>query len=230
MMTKPALIHTDQKKKIGGFDYEVKSALAPPSLHQAKRRDMIWALLCHCDSGTPMYLYVTIDDLPKQNIGYMKNLCLPPTRLDVVVETLCIYQKFIEECNDKYAIVHYDLAVVKPAMQIQYEQSPRFDNIFTCFGPFHIELAIFGVIGNILSESGGLHILEDTCVLAGGSVMVSSPANSIIDVSTSSHCLHSHFAYYTLTAFFRCKVPFQMPCCSHEVSYLTVPCQMLYRS
>ena len=156
-MMRPVLIRTDPKKKtkIGGFDYDVKSALAPPSLHQAKRRDMIWTLLCHRYSDIPMWAgwnsLVTTDDLPKQNIGYMENLCLPPTRLDVVVETLRISQKVAEECNEKYAIVHYDLAIAKPAMQIQYEESPQFDNIFICFGPFHIELAFFGAIGNILS-------------------------------------------------------------------------------
>ena len=95
----------------------------------------------------------------------MENLCLPPTRLEIVTETLKISQQVGEECADKYAVFYYDLAVAKPAMQIQYQKSPRFDNVFICFGPFHNELTFFGAIGNILAESGGPHILGDTGVL-----------------------------------------------------------------
>ena len=52
-------------------------------------------------------------------LAYMDNLSLPPTRLDVVAETLKISQMVAAQCNEEFAIVHYDLAVVKPAMQIQ---------------------------------------------------------------------------------------------------------------
>ena len=71
---------------------------------------------------------VTDDPLPTQHISYMDNLNLPPTRLDVVAETLRISQKVASECGEQYAIVHYDLAVAKPAMQIQQAESPKFDN------------------------------------------------------------------------------------------------------
>ena len=46
----------------------------------------------------------------------MENLTLPPVRLDVVTDTLKISQQVAKECDDKYTIVHYDLAVTKPAM------------------------------------------------------------------------------------------------------------------
>ena len=76
----------------------------------------------------------------------MDNLNLPPTRLDVIVETLKISQKVAIECGERYIVivVHYDLAIAKPAMQIQFTESPKYDNVFISFGPFHI------LISNIL--------------------------------------------------------------------------------
>ena len=40
--------------------------------------------------------HVTPHPLPKQQIAYMENICLPPTRLDVVVETLKVSQNVAE--------------------------------------------------------------------------------------------------------------------------------------
>ena len=88
----------------------------------------------------------------------MDILNLPPTRLDVVAETLRISQEVASKCDEQYAIVHYDLAVAKPAMQIQQAESPRFDNIFIMFGPFHIEMAYLGALGYLVDGSGGPQI------------------------------------------------------------------------
>ena len=70
----------------------------------------------------------------------------------------------------KVVIVNYDLAVAKPAMQIQQMESPKYDNVFICFGAFHIEMAFFGALGFFLDGSGGPTILTDTQVLAPGSL------------------------------------------------------------
>ena len=67
-------------------------------------------------------------------------------------------------------IVNYDLAIAKRAQQIQQSESPLYDNIFVCFGPFHIMLAFTGLLGYIIDESGGPHSLTDTEVLAAGSL------------------------------------------------------------
>ena len=44
-----------------------------------------------CSNNIPKWVgwnsLLTRDDLPQQKIGYMDNLNLPPTRLDVVAET-----------------------------------------------------------------------------------------------------------------------------------------------
>jgi len=95
---------------------------------------------------------------------------LPPTRLDVVLETLKKSQKVAEECGELYAIVTYDLAIAKPAMQIRDQEAPVYDNVFILFGAFHISLSYFGCIGYFLDGSGGANILTETGVLAPGSL------------------------------------------------------------
>lgn len=71
---------------------------------------------------------------------------------------------------NKYAFVHYDLAVAKLALKIQAEDSPKYDNVFVCFGAFHIQMAYFAALGFFLADSGGPQILTDTGVLAAGSL------------------------------------------------------------
>ena len=113
---------------------------------------------------------ITEDPLPKQNVLYMENISLPPTRLDVVVETMKISQQVASECDEEYIVVHYDLAIAKPTLQIQATESPRFDNLFIAFGPFHICLAYFGALGHFIENSGGPEILTESDVLASGSL------------------------------------------------------------
>ena len=84
------------------------------------------------------------DQLPQQSIGYIENIHLSPTRLDVVQETLSIAYKVAQACGDKYAIFHYDLAIANPALLIQAQEYTKYDNVFICFGTFHISMAYFG--------------------------------------------------------------------------------------
>ena len=113
---------------------------------------------------------VTVDNLPRQTIGYMDNYSLPPTRLDVVAKTMKTSQKVAAECGEAYAIVHYDLAVAKLALQIQAEETPVYDNVFVCFGAFHVQMAYFAAIGTYLADSGEPQVLTDVGVLASGSL------------------------------------------------------------
>ena len=103
---------------------------------------------------------LTNDPLPSQVIGNMENLSLPPTRLDVVAETLKVYQCVAKECQENFMVVQYDLTIDRPAKKTQQSESPIYDNIFF-FGPFHIQLAYFGSLGYIIEESGGPNILTD---------------------------------------------------------------------
>jgi len=57
---------------------------------------------------------------------------LPPTRLDVAAETLQIAQRVAAQCDEPYALVNYDLATAKPALQMHANESPKYDNVFIC--------------------------------------------------------------------------------------------------
>ena len=107
----------------------------------------------------------TEDPLLHQRIEYMENITLHFTRLDVIAETLPIPQRVAPECGDGYAVVHHDLLMAKSAIQIQATESPRYVDIFICFGPFHTEMAYFAALGHILDGSGGLEILTEVGVL-----------------------------------------------------------------
>jgi hypothetical protein len=160
--------------KISTFQYETRTCGQPVNLMQMKNRDKLWMMSHAFYDDTPMWIgwnsRVTVDNLPQQSIGYMDNLSLPPTRLDVVAETMRISQKLAAECGEPYALVHYDLGVAKPALQIQAADSPTYDNVFVCLGAFHITMAYFAALGFFLADSGSPQILADTGVLASGSL------------------------------------------------------------
>ena len=84
----------------------------------------------------------------------MQHIKLQPTGNDVVKETLRRSKIVTSECNEPYALVTYDLAVAKIAKQIQATEKPLFDNVFTMFGSFHIEMADFSSLGRIIEGSG----------------------------------------------------------------------------
>ena len=72
--------------------------------------------------------------------------------------------------GQEYGVVHYDLNAAKPALQIQSTEAPKYDNLFICFGPFHIMMSYFGSVGYLIDSSGGPEILVDADVLASGSL------------------------------------------------------------
>ena len=81
---------------------------------------------------------------------YIQHTKLPPTRNDVVKETLRQSEIVASECNEPYALVTYDLAVAKIAKQIQATEKPLFDNVFIMFGSFHIEMSFSALSAQLL--------------------------------------------------------------------------------
>ena len=164
-----------KKPHINTFDYGMKELqVTPKSVDVAKLRDTAWAFSCALLEDTPMWVgwnaLITAESLPKQRVKYMESISFPPTRLDVVQETMKMSQALAKECGQEFIVVTYDLAIAKPALLIQAQDAPKFDNIFVCFGAFHIQMAFFSVLGHILDGSGGDDILVDTDVLASGSM------------------------------------------------------------
>ena len=100
---------------------------------------------------------------------YLPQINLSPTSNAVVVETLKRTLSIANECGRKTIAVTYDLAIAKLALQIQHEEKPTFDRVFIALGSFHID-GFFSALGKIIAESGGPHILNESEVLATGSL------------------------------------------------------------
>ena len=49
-------------------------------------------------------------------------------------------QHVAQECNEQFALVHYDQAIAKSVLMIQEEETHKNNNVFICFGPFHIAM------------------------------------------------------------------------------------------
>ena len=78
--------------------------------------------------------------------------------------TLICSQQVAKECHQKEVIVQYDLAIAKPALQIQSTEAPRVHNVFVCFGAFRIKMTYFACLGHFREASGGPQILCDTTI------------------------------------------------------------------
>ena len=76
-------------------------------------------------------------------VWYLPQINRSPTNHSIVAETLRRLLQIAEEAKKKSIVVTYDLAISKIAMQVQKEESPLYDNIFTVLGSFQIEMTYF---------------------------------------------------------------------------------------
>ena len=100
----------------------------------------------------------------------MQPIPFAPSRIDVVKEVLRKSEEFRIECGELVLPVSFDLAIAKPALQVQCEEAPDYNQLFKMFGQFHTELNIFSAIGKIIEGSGGPSILSEAAVIAPGSI------------------------------------------------------------
>ena len=106
----------------------------------------------------------------QQLVCYMKHIHLSPSRVDVVNETRKRSKIVSDKFGQKYALVTYDLAIVKIVKRIQCEEKPQFDNVFIMFGSSHIEMAFFLALGKITEGSEGPYIRSERSAVATGSM------------------------------------------------------------
>ena len=95
-----------------------------------------------------------------QKIWYLPQINQSPTNHSVVAETMRRSLEITAEAHKTTIAVTYDLAIAKIVMQIQHEETPKYDSVFIALGSFHIELAFFKVLGKIIVESRGPYIIE----------------------------------------------------------------------
>ena len=117
------------------------------------------------------YSQYSYDAMPQQKICYMDPISSPPTRNDVVRETMKRSMKVALESKQEYGIFIYDLAVALKAYSIQALDSPDFDKLLILLGNFHLELAFYGAVGTFIMDSSVQHLLTESGILAEGSLM-----------------------------------------------------------
>ena len=68
---------------------------------------------------------IKVDTQIKQSIQYMHNIQLPPTRDNVIRQTLKVSQEVVTDFEDEFALVTYNLAFAKIARHIQIEKKSK---------------------------------------------------------------------------------------------------------
>ena len=150
--------------KISEHEFASQELLPPASFSVYNTRNILWTI------GKSLFPYdlpmwhgwnslKEVDINPQQKVFYMQHIKLPPTRNDVVKETLRRSQTVASECNEPYA---YDLAVAKIVKQIQATERPLFDDVFM-FGSFHIEMS-----RNFSSRSNHCRLWRTICANGDG--------------------------------------------------------------
>ncbi len=137
--------------------------------------DFYWLTQSQVDKRLPLFpgfcSQFIHDHLPQQRIWYMDPISAPPTRNDVVRETMKRSMNVANETGQEYGVVTYDLAVALKAYSIQALDSPLFDKLLIMLGNFHLEMAFYGAIGTFINESGAEYLLTESGILAEGSLM-----------------------------------------------------------
>ena len=136
---------------------------------------MLWMADCYFSPNTtPMWVgwnsKMFPDEVCSQKVWYLPQINESPTSVAVVAETMRRAQRIAEECKKKSISVTYDLAIAKIALQLQEQESPRFDNVFVALGAFHVKMAAFCIFGKYIAESGGPYILNECHVVEKGSL------------------------------------------------------------
>ena len=105
-----------------------------------------------------------------QSIFYLPQINQWPASIAVIGETLKRTLAFTNQSERESIVVTYGLAIAKVTMQLQAEESPKYDKVFAAMGSFHIELAMFRAIGKYIAESEAEHLLNETHVIEKGSL------------------------------------------------------------
>ena len=147
----------------------------PSRLNHVKLTDSLWLYsLFFFPDDTPLWVgwnaKISGSDEVYQNIWYLQQIEMSPTSNTAVVHTMKVAQSMAKEMGKPEIAVTYDLAIAKLAMQIQAEESPKFDNLFIFLGQFHTEMAFFNALGKFIADSGGPTILIMSEAIASGSL------------------------------------------------------------
>ena len=94
------------------FEFTNTTISAPDSYSSYKHLDTLWMVSFNNSNNIPMWTgwntHTHREQCPQQIITYMNPIPLPPTRTDVVNETLIRSKEVSEECRTRHTIVTSD--------------------------------------------------------------------------------------------------------------------------
>ena len=124
-----------------------KRHITPPTFRNVRSKDLLWMMsLRFMPQTTPMWVgwnsLLSPSNLQskRQNGWYLPQINLSPTSYTVVAETLNRGIQIANECSSQSLCITYDLAIVRMAMKIQQEESPKYDRLFINIGSFHFPI------------------------------------------------------------------------------------------
>ena len=138
-----------------------------------------------------------IQEYPRQRMKHMKHTPFPPTRINVVKETMVQSKNVSGERGFTFAVITCDLVTVKIAKKVQSKEPKEIKEVFIMFGAFHIDGSIFFAIAKLTEGSGGHCLLTESGVIVPGSTnrflkakMYDRGRRIHILLSTTSHGLN----------------------------------------
>ena len=116
------LLPCRKKPKMSYLEFTKIKLTKSELLQITKHLDFMWMISCNLLENTPMWTGWNterfIEKCPRQRAEYMQHIPFPPTRTDVVKETIVQLKKVSEEYGSTFAVITYDLAIVKIAKKI----------------------------------------------------------------------------------------------------------------
>jgi hypothetical protein len=115
-----------------------------PYFFKARQLDFLFILEKYLDDNNllPMWIgwnaNIVENKNPMQSIGYLPEISESPTNKSVVLKTLEMSLRLAEECDQRYFLVTYDLAIFKIALAIQEIERNRFEKLFIMLGIYKI--------------------------------------------------------------------------------------------
>ena len=97
----------------------------------------------------------------RQKTWYLPHINQSPTNHSAVTETMRRFLEIAAEARKTSIAITYDWAISKFAMQIQHEETPKYDGVLITLGSLHIVMTFFKALGKITDESAGPYILEE---------------------------------------------------------------------
>lgn len=167
----------------------------PTNLQEMKRLDRMWMLSHAFGIKTPMWVgfnvLIVSDKTVKQNVFYLTPINESPTKNAVVLETMRRTIQASEECGQRYAEAHYDLAITSKAFKIQNTAIRLYNDtyiarLFIHVGAFHVQMSMFKAVGKYIEDCGLSQIMVDAGLLASGSV------NSFLTGKHFNRCKRLH--------------------------------------